>query len=766
MNVMHGGKYTDIIDTLRITLSQGGISKVKEYRGRWKKQGVNDGLTVHGLSRYRDVIIRTKTYHYGADEVKYILTPAQQNYTFNPYKDQTQRLDFTLTKLTTHDLLDVDNNPIRTDTVSAEDVTGKLELVSPACSLKESYFRVNTVETNMDHVTVLTNDTNRTAGENMDTLVISGLQVKIDEIKYPVETVRVPLMQTSLVADELLWSVVHNGQRYFIMAVGSGESYSLQFRQFTQSGSSIYQYGSKIALEKGSNAGDNTSGKYITPWTYAYNPEDASQLALKTEYDIDRYLKMNGNTVGSTAGIDAANSSFLTYHYVNVYTNDNTNEEELVKLQFGPDLWLQFDGSALKLISSEDDASIFSWTYMVHEFNLQNNGTYPSHERVEFGYNATPKVTINTKYKAYSEYSVLLNNKLTYFGRAEYTHYTGYLENAPWLTTCTIDTIRDHRVATLSGFTVSFDRNNMTTSVTPTGFSPTEVKDAGGNYIDIVDTLCVTLSLKEGAPAYRFKDKWSGFSSISDGNLKIPLVRKTYHEVSFDSVFCSVSNDEVNVSFPAVLIRDGVGKNDTLLYVLNTMRKTGTRLQDVEGNQVTETSSSYSNVTHDIKNKSDEDSIIGMHLNDKALAEVRLMDEYGNTPSWCKIKSKGDSTLVLQCLENGVYAPRTAYLYFAYIVTTEGNMRFVSYRITVSQDSHFSNASLQQLVHSNGASGDEMVNGMQQVHENKRILYYHPEQDTELPIRERAFYGWWRWYRMGNDVNGVDVTDFDVPDSL
>ena len=40
------------------------------------------------------------------------------------------------------------------------------------------------------------------------------------------------------------------------------------------------------------------------------------------------------------------------------------------------------------------------------------------------------------------------------------------------------------------------------------------------------------------------------------------------------------------------------------------------------------------------------------------------------------------------------------------------------------------------------------------------------DQRVELPLRERNFYGWWRWYREGRDERGNDVSDMDVPDSL
>ena len=36
MNVIYGGNYIDIVDTLRITLRTKGPVKIKEYYGRWK----------------------------------------------------------------------------------------------------------------------------------------------------------------------------------------------------------------------------------------------------------------------------------------------------------------------------------------------------------------------------------------------------------------------------------------------------------------------------------------------------------------------------------------------------------------------------------------------------------------------------------------------------------------------------------------------------------------------------------------------------------
>lgn len=152
-----------------------------------------------------------------------------------------------------------------------------------------------------------------------------------------------------------------------------------------------------------------------------------------------------------------------------------------------------------------------------------------------------------------------------------------------------------------------------------------------------------------------------------------------------------------------------------------------------------------------------------MNLKSHSLAQVSLADEKGNTPSWCVLSDTTKNTVTVKCTESGIRSSRIAYLYLAYIVTIDAVPHFVNFRITISQQSLFEYANNQHLVHSNGASGDDLrPDGMQQVHENRRILYYYPDQDVELPVRERAFYGWWRWYREGKG----DIGDSDVPDSL
>ena len=766
MNVKDkSGNYIDIIDTFCITLSQGSISKIKKYYGRWKKQSEDDGLTVDGLSRHRDIIVKTKTYHYGDEQTRMVLKPEKESYGFGPLANQSQQINFILTREHVHDLLDAQGAFVREDTISIDTLTTDLAMQPRECTLRVgTAFEVVEAETSGRYATLSTKADN-TSGVNYDTLVVSGY--RFNSVDYDCD-VRVPLMQAPLEGDELLWSVLHNGQRYFIMA-GKGEPDHLIFRQYNNKNNTLYKRNTTTQLKKGSaNAANNDEG-YITPWQFTYVNEAACQLTLKIGLTASDTLRFNIASATTPAVGDT--TSTLTYVFTDVYANTNANYEEQVKLKYGPNKWLKFDGTALTLTEYEAQADTFSWAYPLLEFNLLNNGTYPSQTQAAFGYNSSAPASITTAYQGYCEYSTLLDNKLTYFARESRNTRDALTSKDPtyrWKTTCVIDTLRDKRTSTLSGLTFSNSSNSFTSTITPTGLSPLNVRDARGNYIDIVDTLRVTLGLQTGAPSYRFKGDWSTFKRIEDGNLKIPLVRRTYHGVPFDSLVCEEANPEYNHSFPAKLVKEGENQNDTLLLEFSTIRRQGTHLQNTSGDVVSVISSTSSYVTRDIKKKgSPSDSIIGMHLNDKDLAEVRLMDEYGNTPTWCKIKAKGDSTITLQCLSDGVRSPRSTELYLVYVIIIEGEMRIVTYRLTVSQASHFDYANNQQLIHTSGASGDPIgVDGLQQVHQNKRILYYYPDQDVELPVRERNFYGWWRWYREGNDVNGKNVSDSDIPDSL
>jgi len=754
-------QYIDIVDTFRIHMSHDAISKIKEYRGRWKKGAT--GLKVdnaNGSMRHRDIIVRTKTYHYGADSTYLMLEPEHESYNFSPLAGQSQQLNFKLKMVTSRRLLDVAGKAVKEEILSVKDTTSLLSLVTGDCSIAQgdTYFTKGAVSSN--HVT-LTTKADNSKGVKLDTLHVTKT-LTINGKSYTA-TAHVPLTQAALTTSELVWSVTHNGKRYFVMAVNDGSKQTLQFREFTQVGSMLYKLGSKTQLEKGSYGGNNSDEKYITPWTFAYNPSDNNQLSLETRYSIGKFFTITDDK-GALGG---APGTYFTYRIAEVHTNDNSNYEEKVRIRYGASNWLKFDGT--KIVFAEDSASAteFSWSYLLTEYSLLNNGTYPSDDHATFGYNVADPKAIQTRYKAYREYSMLLDNELTYLCHKEETSISNLTDpEKEWLTSYRIDTIHDRRVATLSGIDTTFNSTMLTTTVSATGESPINITYGGeGKYINIVDTLCVTLSLQdnENTPAYRFKGDWSEFKSISDANLKIPLVRKTYHEGTFSTLSCSVEGDAEDFTFPATL-----SPTDSLHeYVLHTTLREGTQMLDVDNEVVAITSERYSDVTNDIKSKAGTDSIIGMHLTNKMLAEVRLMDIYGNAPNWCHISATKDSSVIVKCTERGIRSPRTAYLYLAYIITLNGQTRFVNYRLTVAQYSYFEYANNQKLVHSPGASGDEMTaDGRQQVHENKRILYYYPDQQVELPVRERAFYGWWRWYREGVDVDSADVSDTDVPDSL
>lgn len=759
MNIKVGGEYSDIVDTIRIRLSQGVNSKIKEFRGRWKTNA-DDRLKVSkDGSRYRDIYVTTKTYHYADTITRLVLTPEFDSYTFNPLKDDSRTINFTLTKVRTRKLKDSKDNDVDEEPIDTIDVTSSLALVPSACTLssKEIHFKIPVDGVVSRYVTVLTTDTNKT-DDNLDTLKIS-MNVTIDAVEYPV-TANVPLLQTSLEGDELIWSVYYGSQRYYIMAGTDG----LIFRTYKQSGSSLYKEGSNnTPLVKGSANAKNDDTKYITPWHFRYNPLNANQLSLKTEYGVDRYLKMLGDAVGAAAGIHDRDSSFFTFKYVNVYTNTNANEEEQVKLQYGADKWLKFSktGStySLKLVDKEDSASVFSWSYLLQEHSLLNNGTYPSRESVTFGYNTNMNVNIQTRYKAYKEFSMLVGNNVVYLCREDENSIAHLISDGlEWKTNYSIARIPDARDfdagsvpnPAVSGLSYTLDSTSLTTKVSTSGAttSPTNVK-IGGKYVNIVDTLHVTISLDGDAPEYRFKDKWSSFKSVDDAELKIPLIRKTYHTDTYDSIVCTVEDDEYNFTFPNT-ITDPVSHT----FTFGTERRQGKHVLDVDNTTVAVLDATAKNITKQMK------------LGDKDLAEVRLVDEYGKTPDWCRIPAdgKGDSTITVVCTKSGIRSPRTAYMYLAYIVTVEeGKIRFVNFRVTVSQPSLYQYANNQHLVHSRGASGDPLnANGMQQVHENTRILYYYPDQNVELPVRESHFFGWWRWYREG----AGEIGDSDIPDSL
>ena len=744
------GNYIDIVDTFRITMSHGGISKIKQYYGRWKNGARGLKVNGDGSVRTRDVIVRTKTYHYGETITHLELKPEFKSYIFNPLEGNSQVINFTLKNVTAHRLVDVNGNPIGEEKIiDSEDITSSLALIPSACTFSSGDTYFNTSEAVYQHVTLATIAVNKEV-DNHDTLIIS-MNVDYGGEVYPV-TARVPLVQTSLEGDELIWSVESGKKRYYIMA-GTG---GLIFRQYALKDGTLYKEGtSNTALIKGSKDPANSDKQYITPWRFIFNPDNANQLALKTEYEVNRYFKMLGDAVGDEGGVHPSDSSLLTYHYVDVLTNDNANEEELVKLQYGADKWLQFTltgggGAKLVLVDDEDDASVFSWSYLNQEYSLLNNGAYPDRDTVIFGYDADMSVTIQAPYKAYKEYSMLVGSSVVYCCREQETDMSNLTSSGgEWKTNQTFSLIPDARDFDGEGDDPESGISLTGSTVSTSGDSPRNVQ-IDGKYVNIVDTLLVTLSLREGAPAYRFKGDWSAFRSVSDAELKIPLIRKTYHEANYDSLVCVVENDAYNHTFPNT-ITDPV----SFTFNLGTKNRTGSHVLDV------------ANTTIEVLGRDETDVTVSgrMDLSSTAMAEVLLLDEFGNTPTWCRIPAvggKGKNTITVECTQSGIRTPRMAYIRIFYIVVISDNMYVVTEQLTVSQPSYFQYANNQHLVHSPGASGDPLrADGMQQVHENKRILYYYPDQDVELPIRDSHFFGWWRWFREG----AGEIGDSDIPEA-
>ena len=746
MDVIYQGEYIDIVDTLRISLSTRGPVKIKEYYGRWRDGAPGLHVRPDG-SRYRDIIVRTKTTHYGEDITRLALTPEYPMYNFAPLANSSKPLTFTLTKITAHQLLDTDGNVLGEEVLTSDDLTPSLRLQPSHCSFTSggTYFSVDNENTLNDHVTLVTK-TENSSGINHDTLIINQT-ARVDDVDYPL-TCRIPLQQSALSGSELVWSAVAGGKRYFIMA-GTG---GLIFRQFQNKSNVLYKNeDGKTQLLKGSANATNSDTKYITPWSYT--PEGAQQLTLKTEYGVDRYFVING----SVPAIDPSSSTALTYEYVHEYVNDNANFEEQVKLKYGADKWLKFTVTAgtpsLTLTTNEAEASVFSWSYLQQEYYLLNNGTYPDKNELVFDYNNNSGIAVQTRYKAYRIYSMLLDNTLTYCCREDENDIADLISSGnDWKTNYAITLVGDSRFsAGASGLSKTTNAGNLTTTVTPAGDSPLEVRYPVGTgpFVDIVDTLDVQISLQTGAPAYRFADKWKSFTSVNDAHLKIPLIRKTFHAAPYDSLTCSVESDEYMYVFPAEIVADD---NDTHTFTLHTTRHSGTNILSVE-NQVAAYSGSSSDLTSE------------MDFTDPSKAEIRLIDEYGNTPDWCEVSAKGTNTITVRCTQNGIRSPRSANLYIAYMMQLDARWRFVNFRLSVVQSSRFQYANNQTLTHSKGASGDPLADGVQQVHENKNIIYYYnpsnaaqsEDQRVELPVRERNFYGWWRWYSLQPGEEDTDI---------
>ena len=750
MDVIYNGNYIDIVDTLRITLRTLGPVKIKEYYGRWKEGAPGLHIRPDG-SRYRDIIVRTKTIHHGPTTSHLVLTPEYPIYNFNPLAGDSKRLTFTLAKVSARQLLDTEGNVLGEEILSTEDVTSSLHLRQSDCSFQSggTYFNVVADATLDDHVTLMTKADN-SSGVQYDTLLITS-SATVGGESYPV-TGRIPLMQTALADAELIWSAVANGQRYFIMAGSEG----LIFRRFEQKGNTLYKKeDGKTQLVKGSADAANSDTKYITPWRYTFVNQGLQQLTLRTEYTVNKDFIINGSSKPDVADDGAAT---LTYEYVNTYINDNANFEEQVKLKYGSDKWLQLTAPggvpALTLTTTESEATVFSWTYLQREYNLLNNGAYPSVDQLAFGYNSTSGSSVTTRYKAYRIYSMLLGNTLTYCGREDESNITNLTSGGnDWKTNYAINIISDSRFAAgTSGLSKTINTGSLTTTVTPSGDSPMNIRYPAGTgpFVDIVDTLDVQILLKDGAPTYRFAGDWASYKSVDDAHLKIPLIRHTYHSAPYDSLVCIVDRDEYFHVFPPVL---STGVNDEHTFVLHTDHRTGTNILNVANHAV-----AYSGESHDHTSS--------MDFTNPALAEIRLIDEKGNTPDWCEIKAVGTHSITVRCKSDGMRSPRSANIYLAYAMQVDSKWRYINFRLQVMQSSRFQLGN-QNLVHSKGASGEDLKDGVQQVHENRNILYYYnpsntaqsTDQRVELPVRERNMYGWWRWYSLQPGEEDTDIPD-------
>lgn len=283
-NVMDGANYIDVVDTLRVWLRPGGKSKIKNYYGRWKTRVAGVHVRPDG-ARYRDILITTKTYHYGANDQQLEILPAQENYNFSALKDQRMAIDFLLRKVTYRPLLDAEGNEVSREVLMIDTIADVLNFTSgTTATLKES--TIFTIGTKSKTAIPLTTKADNFTGMKIDTLTVRVASITVEGKTYTDVTGKVPLTQSSMHGDELVWSVIHptNGKRIFIMAGKNGEGVGrFVFREYSLRDNTLYKYNTTSPLKKGVKTVANDDNQYITPWTFAFNPSDKNQVSLKTE---------------------------------------------------------------------------------------------------------------------------------------------------------------------------------------------------------------------------------------------------------------------------------------------------------------------------------------------------------------------------------------------------------------------------------------------------------------------------------------------------
>ncbi|MBQ2068072.1 MAG: hypothetical protein II457_04045, partial [Paludibacteraceae bacterium] len=343
---------------------------------------------------------------------KIVLTPKQPSYIFPPMDYVSHQIKFTLSKVRVWELHDIDDHVLGEELLSSVDETASLHLGPGECSFTGgTYFRLGEVRDTF--ATVITQLENKT-GADYDTLVVRTSATVGGTLYTDIEA-RVPLMQTAMELEKVVWSVDENGNRYFIMA-GSG---GLIYRQFEPKDNTLYKKedGMTQLIEGSANAA-NDQTEYITPWNFVIPEHGVQQVKFHTEFGVNKNFIINGSSDPDLADIGVGEgASILTYQYVTENFNDNGNFEEVVKIKYGPNKWLKFNATlgseSLTLTDDSTKASTFSWTYLKPEYYLLNNDVYPSRDHLEFGYNKLTISSVTTRYKAYRIYSMLVDNELT-----------------------------------------------------------------------------------------------------------------------------------------------------------------------------------------------------------------------------------------------------------------------------------------------------------------------------------------------------------------
>ena len=155
-------------------------------------------------------------------------------------------------------------------------------------------------------------------------------------------------------------------------------------------------------------------------------------------------------------------------------------------------------GAELVLVDTKEEGSVFSWSYLKREYNLYQKHGYPNRggntnnkvDSVTFDYNTNISVKIQSRYKAYKDFSMLVGNNVVYCCREDEETIANLVAPAKeWRTRYEIERIADARTfdsgstpsPAVSGLSFSLSTTDLISTISTSSVktSPRNVKTGG-----------------------------------------------------------------------------------------------------------------------------------------------------------------------------------------------------------------------------------------------------------------------------------------------